>query len=342
MERITNDNKIKKASVVFSQIQKFVEKELSIRVESIKQIKKGRNSQVFLIEEDEKKWIVKKYYRHSGDERNRLETETSFLNYLKDIGLKTVAKPLAIEIKNNLGLFSFLPGKVPKRINKEIILQVNDFIKEINEFRNEGSTENLPLASEASFSIFLHLKLVKTRIEKLHKIDLSQSIQKEVLSFVKGNLVEALEKISNDIKKNFSEIECKNLLPHESRILSPSDFGFQNMLLEENNLYFLDFEYAGWDDPAKLICDFGCHPEIPVEDKYLQLFKDSFYSWFDEAKLAISRSEMLMNLYRLRWCCIILNIFTAIGKERSVYTGEIESYEKQYYKSKKYYERYLT
>ena len=342
MERVTLGNKINEATETYSQIRKFVEKELAIKIKSIKQIKKGRNSQVFLIEQDEKKWIIKKYYRHSGDPRNRLETETSFLNYLNKIGLKSVTKPLAVENEANLGLFSFLPGKVPGIINKEIMDQVNYFIRGINEFRDEQETKNLPMASDASFSIFSHLKLVRTRITKLYGIDNSSPLQKEVLYFVKTSLAEVLEKISADIMNNFSDNEFKNLLPLKSRILSPSDFGFQNMLLQDQKLYFLDFEYAGWDDPAKLICDFGCHPEIPVEDKYLQLFKDSFYSWFDEAELVISRSEMLMNLYRLRWCCIILNIFTAIGKDRLVYAGEIENYERQYLKSKNYYERYLA
>ena len=41
-------------------------------------------------------------------------------------------------------------------------------------------------------------------------------------------------------------------LPKETRCLSPSDFGFHNALLEATGkLRFVDFEYAGWDDPAK-------------------------------------------------------------------------------------------
>ena len=47
--------------------------------------------------------------------------------------------------------------------------------------------------------------------------------------------------------------------------LSPSDFGFHNALVDERaGLTFLDFEYAGRDDPAKLVSDFFCQPEIPV------------------------------------------------------------------------------
>ena len=49
------------------------------------------------------------------------------------------------------------------------------------------------------------------------------------------------------------------------RCVSPSDFGFHNALREPSGrLRFIDFEYAGWDDPAKLVCDFFCQPAVPA------------------------------------------------------------------------------
>ena len=29
------------------------------------------------------------------------------------------------------------------------------------------------------------------------------------------------------------------------------------MIKNRNNVYFYDFEYAGWDDPVKLVMDFN-------------------------------------------------------------------------------------
>ena len=43
--------------------------------------------------------------------------------------------------------------------------------------------------------------------------------------------------------------------------MSPSDFGFHNVIKKDDFLYFIDFEYAGLDDPVKLICDFYCQPD---------------------------------------------------------------------------------
>ena len=44
MERVTLGNKINEATETYSQIRKFVEKELAIKIKSIKQIKNGRNN----------------------------------------------------------------------------------------------------------------------------------------------------------------------------------------------------------------------------------------------------------------------------------------------------------
>ena len=40
----------------------------------------------------------------------------------------------------------------------------------------------------------------------------------------------------------------------------------------DKKLRFLDFEYAGWDDPAKLIGDFFCQPAIPAPHSEFERF----------------------------------------------------------------------
>jgi len=51
-------------------------------------------------------------------------------------------------------------------------------------------------------------------------------------------------------------------LPADETCLSPSDFGFHNALVDPSGaLSFLDFEYAGRDDPAKPVSDFFCQPK---------------------------------------------------------------------------------
>ena len=97
-------------------------------------------------------------------------------------------------------------------------------------------------------------------------------------------------------------------LPKYKQTLSPSDFGFQNMLVAGGKLQFLDFEYSGWDDPAKLISDFACHPEYPVIWEQARRFGERVSERIRMPEV-FKRAETLLPLYRLKWCCILLNEF---------------------------------
>ena len=85
-----------------------------------------------------------------------------------------------------------------------------------------------------------------------------------------------LEEFLRDFDKSFdlaekklSTIDFKRILPKSERCLSPSDFGFHNAICDVNGVYhFVDFEYFGWDDPAKMICDFILHPGMDLPNKY--------------------------------------------------------------------------
>ena len=84
MERVAGNTNIGSKSKIFSQSLSFLDKNGIIHISDIKKIKNGRNSQVFLIEQGDKKWILKKYHRHAHDLRNRLENEFVFLSFLKE------------------------------------------------------------------------------------------------------------------------------------------------------------------------------------------------------------------------------------------------------------------
>ena len=43
---------------------------------------------------------------------------------------------------------------------------------------------------------------------------------------------------------------------------------------------FIDFEYYGWDDPAKMIADFYLQPAVPVPYEYRETFFELVYKYF--------------------------------------------------------------
>ena len=101
--------------------------------------------------------------------------------------------------------------------------------------------------------------------------------------------------------------------------ISPSDFGFHNALAEGDRIGFIDFEYAGRDDPAKLVCDFFCQPEVPVPLVHMAGFARRLIAGLDLDPSHEGRCHLLLDAYRVKWACIILNDFLPLGSARRAY-----------------------
>ena len=136
MERVTSNSIIDEVTKNFPQIHNFVEKNGISNIQAIKQIKHGRNSQVYLIEQGIRKFIVKQYHHHYNDKRNRLYTEINFLKYLYKKKVNHLAEPIAFDNKANLGIFTFLPGVIPDKIDENLVIKSSDFVRKINKSRD--------------------------------------------------------------------------------------------------------------------------------------------------------------------------------------------------------------
>ena len=76
-------------------------------------------------------------------------------------------------------------------------------------------------------------------------------------------------------------------------------------------IYFIDFEYSGLDDPAKIFSIFFLQPELNITKKY---FLENFNKInFLKNKFFKSNIEYLMPLNYLRWSLILLN---SLNKEK--------------------------
>ena len=81
------------------------------------------------------------------------------------------------------------------------------------------------------------------------------------------------------------------------------------MILEDGSVCFLDFEYAGWDDPAKMIADFLSHPGVPVPAEHTEAFIAASLEPFADRAAIAARAHRLQDVARIRWCFIALNEF---------------------------------
>lgn len=288
-------------------------------------IKSGKNNRVFCLEiEGFGKALLKAYFKHSNDQRDRLKNEFSFSQFAWNNGIRCLHEPLVEDKTNNLGLYTFIEGrKIEKsEVNLDLVKQALSFFSELNRNKDLPEAKRIGEASEACFSINQHIETVKRRIEKLrgiHRGDDALEINKNAFHFVEHELVKTWVVVLSNINQLIKEwnLDAKYELSESEKFLSPSDFGFHNALLNKSGIvYFVDFEYAGWDDGAKMICDFFCQPEIRVGLEYFDMFVKGVFSGSSGAENHIKRTQLLLPLYKIKWCCIMLNEFLNDHEER--------------------------
>ncbi|HXA46712.1 MAG TPA: phosphotransferase, partial [Burkholderiaceae bacterium] len=266
-------------------------------------------------------WILKHYFHHPNDQRDRLGTEFDFLQFFNPSCMTNLPRAIGMDRDLGCALYSMLPGTRPQTIDKAHISQAAAFMIELQNYRNVDGADKLPLAAEGCLSWQAHLDILTRRIDRLRQIEPDPEINAVAHVFIRDTLIPGcqrlLQKLSNTMSPEYRDAEIKQ----ESRILSPSDFGFHNTLAHEHRLAFVDFEYAGWDDPAKLICDFTCQPEVPISSEQATQFSDALLAGLADDGTIAQRVTQLLPLHRLKWCCILLNEFKNEDWQRRQHAG---------------------
>jgi len=281
----------------------------------------GRNNRVLKIIEGEgdKAVILKEYFRHPADLRDRCKAEFDFLRFAWNSGTNCVPEPLACDLENGLAIYAFVAGRRLHAgdITMDRIDEAAGFFHAIN--NSAGiSRPNLGNASEACFSIASHLACTERRVQALVAA-CSQEMNAEVRSFVQSKMVPLWNSLRIDV-----EWQCETLqvplaeeINSAKRRISPSDFGFHNTIkMTDGRLCFLDFEYAGWDDIAKTVCDFFLQPVFPMPEQYFQKVADKLLGGSDDNTYQMNRVKILLPVHQMKWCCIMLNDFLPLGNAR--------------------------
>ena len=288
----------------------------------------GGNNKVFILDiNGTPKYVMKQYFRHESDTRDRFLSEWKFLNYAKNSGISCVPNPVISDPRNGIAIIEYIEGQkvTPEKLNRDHISQALDFFISLNKNNLRDDRAGLQAASESCFSMRDHLVCVNRRISKLLQIPKYSEVDRFAYKFIKSELVPLWGKIQTDIldqkKANFFRMD--EHLPEKDICISPSDFGFHNALeTRAGRLIFIDFEYAGWDDPVKMICDFFCQPEVPIPHSYLPMFSKRVIDHLDTPESHYQRLEVLLPVHSIKWCCIILNEFLPGGKARRLFANE--------------------
>jgi len=235
---------------------------------------------------------------------NRLHSEYEGLRLLNEVGLTDIPRPIGCNQSLGVALYDWIEGEIIEKPKGNDINRALFLVEQLYEVRLSESWTLFPKASAAIFSGQDLEEQIKYRFESLVTYGSSST---ELLNYLHTELKPIIDEIvewgrfSWPIKEQY-----RDELSLNARTLSPSDFGFHNALRNETgNVVFIDWEYFGWDDPAKMVGDFLLHPGMNLSDKMKS-------EWLSGAEKIFGyeimpRLRVMWPYLTLCWCLILLN-----------------------------------
>ena len=281
-------------------------------IETVAKCHGGRNNQVYRVKlSDGRKVVVKKYAPIDSLGRDRRKTEYDAITFLFRHGVRSIPVPLGTDPELNIALYSYVAADHLRTgdINEQLIDSIGEFYGNLRTLGSRPGAERFDNASEAFFHGSAIVDNLSARLDRLDRLkDCGKAIG-ALHDFVSLELRPSVTRaIASAVDLDRSLFDCA--LPGRWRMLSPSDVGFHNILRDRSSqLVFLDFEYFGWDDPAKLISDFLTQHdfELPLAmgTRFLALMLDVCG---EDTKLP-QRLKIYFPIFRAKKAMIALNEF---------------------------------
>jgi hypothetical protein len=296
-------------------------------VSRLERIGGGGNSQVYRVETNAgEQFALKVYFRNPADQRDRLATEFGAFSYLWANGFREIPQPLASDPTLGWAIYQFVAGeKIPPGSARDAdLLVAADFLGRLRELSRNAESARLGIASEASFAPAIIAQNVQQRLDRLQHADGDGPLYEALHHFLNAEFIPLLE---NVVRWSQANLEKAGMAFHQElapvqRTLSPSDFGFHNALRHPSGrIFFLDFEYFGWDDPAKMISDFLLHPAMSLGPEANRKFASAILGRFTDWPGLSARVESVYPLFGLKWCMIFLNEFLPDSLRRRQFAG---------------------
>ncbi|MEN6424092.1 MAG: phosphotransferase [Phycisphaerales bacterium] len=294
-------------------------------VVSVTKIGRGRNSKVVRVHcADGGSYAAKLYHGRRADGLSRLAVEFESLELLWNHGFRCVPRPLASDAEKQIAVYEYIDGQEVdgRAIGEGEIDELLAFIGRLKDLARTIDYKCVPAAHEACFSAAAVVENINRKLADLIALGGAGPSRDALQAFLESEFKPALRDCVARAMARAGEDAFGAELPVEWRTLSPADFGFHNALRRDGTgLVFLDFEYFGWEEPVKMMCDFLLHPAVSLRQEIRQYFAWRFPERFAEDEGLEARFRTAYPLYGLRWCMILLNEFLPRHLERRTYAS---------------------
>ncbi|NEO82880.1 MAG: phosphotransferase [Spirulina sp. SIO3F2] len=286
---------------------------ISSPIQDIRSIKRGGNAGVYNItlsneHQDncnEMRQAFKLKIYPIDAKHNRLRSEFEGILNLKKQGIRCLPQPIASNPDLGIGLFEWLPEATGQQTKFDPIDQCLQFITQLQQQSRTDLWHNFPSASAACFSGSAIVEQLHTRQQQF---EAARILNPALDHFLSCDFHPLFADILTWSERNWpkSGAGFNEDIPRSQQTLSPSDFGLHNSIqTPKNTLVFIDFEYFGWDDPAKLVSDFFFHPGMSLTDEQRRQWVLGCLDIYGHQ--LIPRLQAALPLFGLIWCLIILN-----------------------------------
>lgn len=282
-------------------------RELGAAEESLIQLRGGINNRVYRCGEGEESYVIKAYEPAECGKRDRMKSEVDFLSYALIVAPQFVPRLHFCDwdrrcvVLEHLNGNSYAEGSAPTATDLEAAVAFFRLLNAEIELARKWIEMD---ASEGFLSLRAHLANVKDRINSMcvdHLPKAYQDAARDLLLRMK----EASEVIHIQTEVLIASGVVSDGINASERCVSPSDFGFHNSIRTSTGVKFIDFEFAGWDDPAKVAVDFALQPRVPVRVMESRLLSAVAQNGRQVNKHRLNTLGLIL---RLKWTAIILAI----------------------------------
>ena len=272
-------------------------------VKAVSELRKGNNSRIFQVDTQGGRYALKKY--PASDDRNRLEAEVAALHFFERQGVERTPKVVAVAPELRFALFTWIEGDPVEIVTDTDVAEFAAFQIGVDRAIDAQARTEIGEASEACLSGRRIISQIARRYAKLEAV---KHDVPEFCPFFDDVLVPSLREFQDRAYRAYRRmgLDLFEEIAPEFRTLIPSDLGAHNALRgKDGSLYFLDFEYFGWDDPITSVANFVMHPGMRLSEIQKQSYQNALLRHF-RGHREVDRMKALMPLYALRWCAIIL------------------------------------
>jgi hypothetical protein len=266
----------------------------------------GINNHVFRCTAGRQTFVLKGYMESTDSPHNRFKAETEFLTYAAAVAPTFVPRLVYSDQGSRSIVVEHLEGECFQEGERPLerdLAKAVDFMRLLNSDHASALEAISGAAADGFPRLTDHLENIRARIASMRSEHLPSNLRNKASQIILS-LEQQVRILSEITEQRLLTGRCEDILDPADQCLSPSDFGFHNAIRTPQGVKFLDFEFAGWDDPAKTVSDFDLQPRIPISPKGC-ILRLGIAKWSVGLE---ARSKALFPILKLKWACIILGL----------------------------------